>query len=82
MLKACEFFRTRNINFDLVILDEEKVSYEKYLKDAIFQEIISSQLSYLLNKNIFVVNDKKDLDLFLFRANLVIEASKGSIKIF
>ena len=80
MLKAQEFFRTKKINFDLVILDEEKASYEKYLKDAIFHEIANSQQAYLLNQRIFVIDDKEDLNLFLFKANIVIEANKGSIK--
>ncbi len=80
ILKAYEFFRTRNIKFDLIILDEEKNSYEKYLREAIFKEVANTQLSYLLNSGIFIIDDKEDLELFLLRANFIIEANKGSIK--
>ncbi len=80
ILKAYEFFRTRNIKFDLIILDEEKNSYEKYLREAIFKEVANKQLSYLLNSGIFIIDDKEDLDLFTLRANFIIEANKGSIR--
>lgn len=80
ILKAYEFFMTKNIKFDLVILDEEKNSYEKYLKEAIFKEVANTQLSYLLNSGIFIIDDNKDLDLFLLRSNFIIDANKGSIK--
>ena len=80
ILKAYEFYRTKNIKFDLVILDEEKNSYEKYLREAIFREIGNTQLSYLLNSGIFVIDDIKDLELFILRANFIIDANKGSIK--
>lgn len=80
ILKAYEFFRTRNVKFDLIILDEEKNSYEKYLKEAIFKEVANTQLSYLLNSGIFIIDDKEDLELFLLRANFIIEANKGSIR--
>lgn len=80
MLKAYEYYKTKNIKFDLIILDEEKNSYEKYLRDAIFKEIANHQLSYLLNKGIFLIEDKEDLDLFLLRANFIIDSNRGSIR--
>ena len=80
ILKAYEFFKTKNIKFDLIILDEEQNSYEKYLREAIFREIANNQLSYLLNSGIYVIDDNKDLDLFMLRANFIIEANKGSIR--
>ncbi len=80
VLKAYEFFKTKNIKFDLVILDEEKNSYEKYLKEAIFKEIANTQLSYLLNSGIYVIDNDEDLNLFILRSNFIIDANKGSIK--
>jgi cellobiose phosphorylase len=80
VLKAYEFYKNKNVKFDLVILDEEKTVYEKYLKDAIIQEISSFQLYYLINKGIYVVDNTADKDLFIFKSNFIIEASKGRIR--
>lgn len=80
VLKSYEYFKTKNLKFDLIILDEEKNSYDKYLREAIFKEIANNQLSYMLNSGIFVIDDNRDLDLFLLRANFIIDANKGSIK--
>lgn len=40
VLSAYEFFRVKNIKVDLVILNEEKESYENYVKDAIQRAIL------------------------------------------
>ena len=80
VLKAYGYYRTKNIKFDLVILDEEDNSYEKYLKDAINQEVSNISFSYLLNRGIYIIDTRDDIDLFVFRANLIIDSSKASIK--
>lgn len=49
VLSAYEFFRVKNIKVDLVILNEEKESYENYVKDAIQRAIFNRNLAYLLN---------------------------------
>lgn len=46
-----EYLRTKNLKTELVIIDEEKYSYENYLKNEIENAIQNSQLAYL--KNIF-----------------------------
>ena len=46
--------------------------------DEIFKEVANTQLSYLLNSGIFIIDDKEDLELFLLRANFIIEANKRS----
>lgn len=35
VLKAYEYFKTKNVLVDIVILDEEKYSYENYVKEEI-----------------------------------------------
>ncbi len=49
VLKAYEFFRTKNIQTEIVILDEEKHSYENYVKEEIESSILSEQIAYLKN---------------------------------
>lgn len=84
-LKAMEFFRAKNIKIDLIILNEEKNSYENYMKFEIEDIIQNKQLSYLKNifGGIFVINKKEiseqDVDLLRFRANLEFDASLGDI---
>ena len=80
VLKAYEYYKSKNINLDLVFLDEEKISYEKYLKDALNQEIANHSLSHFLNNGIYIINLDADIDLFMLKANLVIDGAKGSLK--
>lgn len=84
-LKAMEFFRSKNIKIDLVILNEEKNSYEHFIQFEIENEIQNKQLAYLKNifGGIFVINAKEiakeDLELLEFRSNLILDASLGNI---
>lgn len=84
VLRAYEFFRSKNINIDLIIINEEEYIYEQYLKEEIEAAILNRQLSFLKNNGIFVLNAKEikaeDIDLIKFRANLIIDAAKGQIK--
>lgn len=84
VLRAYEFFRAKNINIDLIILNEEEYIYEQYLKEEIETAILNRQLSFLKNNGIFVLNAKEiqqvDIDLIKFRANLILDAAKGEIK--
>ena len=82
LLKAFSFFQNKNITIDLVILNEEKNVYERYVKDAIFREIANSNLSYLINNRIFVLNSNEieNKEILKFKANLIIDASKGSLE--
>ena len=83
VLKAFEYLRTKNIIFDLVILNEEENSYERYVKDIIQTEILNSQLGYLQNINggIFVLDlvELEDKELLDFSANLVLDAKLGNL---
>lgn len=81
VLKAYEFFRIKNIDIELVILNEEINSYENYLKYEIENAIMNLNLAYMINlKNgIFVIKDCKDNELLKFKANLIIDCARGPI---
>ena len=86
VLKAYEFFRTKNLETELVILDEEKHSYENYVREEIDSLVLNSQMSFLKNTRggIFEISkneiSKQDLNLLNFVSTIVIDASKGGIK--
>ena len=86
VLKAYEFFRMKNIDTEIVIIDEEKHSYENYVKEEIEGTILSEQMSYLKNikGGIFTLSkgevDKNDIKLLNFVASIIIDSSKGGIE--
>lgn len=85
ILKAYEFFRSKNIKIELVILNKEMNSYEHFLENAINNEIQNKQILYLKNVfgGIFVINEneisKEDINMLEFVANLSIDAGLGNI---
>lgn len=81
VLKAYEFYRLKNIQVDLVILDEEENNYERYVKEEIINSILNKNLSYMQNikGGIFIIEDKEHTDLLEFKANIIIDASKGEV---
>ena len=83
LLKIHENLRAKGIKTDLCILDYEKDVYERFVKEQIVQEILNQQIGYLQNISggIFLINTNEieDEDLFKFRANIWINASKGSV---
>ena len=86
MLKAYEYLRTKNIKTELVILDEEKHSYENFVKEEIETDILNNHMGYLKNikGGIFHISkdeiSKKDVNLFEFISTIIIDSSKGGIK--
>ncbi len=86
VLKAYEFFRSKNIKIDLVILNNEENSYDQYVNYEIENAILNKQMEFLKNQfgGIFVINsnqiEKEDKDLLIFKANIVIDSKKGDIK--
>ena len=86
VLKAYEFFRTKNLETEIVILDEEKHSYENYVKEEIEGSILNEQMAYLKNTRggIFTLAkseiSKKDIEFLEFVSAIVIDSSKGGIK--
>ena len=84
-LKAYEYFKVKNIKIDLVILNEEKKTYENYLQEEIQNAILDKGLGYLQNANggIYIIQndiDKKSKRIIEYRANLLINAGLGNIE--
>ena len=83
-LKAYEYFKVKNIKIDLVILNEEKKTYENYLQEEIQNAILDNGLGYMQNVNggIYILNnlDKKSKHIIEYRANLLINAGLGKIE--
>ena len=86
ILKAYEFFRTKNIKVELVIIDEENYSYENYIKDEIEGAILNSHQAFLKNiyGGIFVLSksemDIQDVNLIKFVSSLVIDSHLGNLE--
>ena len=82
-IKAYEYFRVKNIKIDLVILNEEKKTYENYVYEEIVNSILDSNLAYMQNQKggIFVLSnlDKNSKRILEYRANLLINAHLGNI---
>ena len=85
-LKAHEYFRSKNIKLDLVILNSEENSYDQYVNYEIENTILNNQVEYLKNISggIFIINinqiEKEDIDLLEFKSNIIINAKDGDIK--
>ena len=86
VLKAYEYLRTKKVYTELVIIDEEKYSYENYLKEEIEGNILNKQLGYLKNQKtgIFVLSkeeiERKDILTLEFVSSILIEAKNGGIE--
>lgn len=86
ILRAYEFYRSKNIKMDLVILNQEEYSYDQNINYEIENAISNRQMEYLKNirGGIFILNtnqiEKDDLDLLEFKSNIIIDAKKGDIE--
>ena len=86
VLKAYEFFRNKNILTELVILDEEKHSYENYVLEEIENCILNNHMGYLKNikGGIFTLSsseiDKEDIQLLEFISEIIIDSKIGGIE--
>ena len=86
IIKAYEFFRTKNVQVELVIIDEENYSYENYIKDEIESAVLNSHLAYMKNiyGGIFVLSksemDVQDVNLIKFVSSLVIDSHLGNLQ--
>ena len=86
VLKAYEFFRTKNVDTEIVILDEENYSYENYIREEIENEILNRHMSYLKNikGGIFTLVkeeiDKKDIFLLELIACITIDGKNGGLE--
>jgi len=88
VIKAFEYYRTKDIFIDLIILNNEKNVYERFVEDAINTVISERQLQYLKNvsKGIFVLNQKdikeEELKTIEFKARVVIDCKVGDLATF
>ncbi len=86
LLKAYEFFRMKNVETEIVILDEEKHSYENYVKEEIEGNILNNHMAYLKNQKggIFTLSkeeiEPKDVELLEFLAAILIDSDKGGLE--
>ena len=84
VINVYEYLRVKNINIDLVIVDEEQHSYENYTIEGIINIILNKNMGYLQNirSGIFVLNNlsKEEIQVLEFRANLVLDVSLGKIE--
>ena len=86
VLKLYEFLKTKNMKIELVIIDEEKYSYENYIKDEIEGAILNNNLTYMKNiyGGIFVLSksevDVQDINLIKFLSVLVIDSHLGNLE--
>ena len=86
VLKAYEFFRSKNIEIELVIIDEEKYSYENFVKEEIESEILNNHIAYLKNirGGIFVILaneiERQDMELLSFVSSIIIDGHLGGLE--
>lgn len=88
VIRAFEYYRIKNIFMDLVIVNQEKNVYERFVEDSINSVISERQLQYLKNTSagIFILNQKdisqEDLDAIEFKSRLVIDCKNGDLSTF
>ncbi len=86
IIKAHEYFRSKNISFDLVLLNEEKTSYRMTVHDELIRLINSIGHADKLNRpaGIFLLNASlltpEDLTLFYAYSKIFMDNNKGSLK--
>ena len=86
ILKAYEYYRNKNMKVEIVIINQEKNSYQKYLKDEIKNQISNSKVGYMKDRKggIFVLDERKlnhkDIELLELISIVVIDASKGNLE--
>ena len=83
LVKAMEYFNRKNIKIDLVIIDDEKNSYEQYTLEKIYECINSKNINYLLNisggihiiKSINISQD--EINLLYSCSDIILDAHLG-----
>lgn len=86
VLKLYEFILTKNMEVDIVLIDEEKSVGERYVREEIESKILDSHLAYKKNirGGIFVFSKdeikNEDMKLFEFASSICIDAKKGDLE--
>ncbi len=83
-INAYEYYRSKRIDIDLVILNEEKERYESFVKDAVQSAVLNKNLGYLFNVKGGIyclnnINNKQDKMLLEDKASVVIYAGAGTL---
>lgn len=82
-IKAFEYYNINCLNIDLIIINEEKESYEKFVKEAIEKAILDNHIEFYNKGKIFILDslNEKDIDLLKVRSNLFFYAANGNLDI-
>ena len=86
LVEAIEYFYRKNILVDLVIVDEEKNSYEQYVWERIFEIIQLKNVLYLMNCNggihVVKVNNISDdeMNLLLSHSDVILDSHLGLLE--
>ena len=86
IIEAYEYYRVKNIDTDLVIIDEEKSVYEQIVKEKIETCISERQLEYLKNikTGIFVIKknemSKENIEALKIKSSVIIDCKNGDLK--
>lgn len=88
VIECYMFYRIKKIYMDLVIINEESMSYERLLKEAIEGIILDKQINYLrdVKSGIFILNSNEieleDLKVIELKSRIILNAEKGGINNF
>ncbi len=84
LLESIEFFNVKNIRIDLCILNNEKISYETFVKEEINESIKNRRLEYLRNNQIYAFNrnelTEQDVEIIKNIACITFNGEFGGIK--
>ena len=83
VIKAYKFYKSKNIDIDVVICNEEKNSYENYVQEGIVSCILNHDIAYMQNQKggIFILQNlsKEEKQLLEYRASVTIYAENGGL---
>ena len=83
IIKAYDYYRRKNINIDLIILNEEESSYENYTKDIIQKTLLDLGVFYMQNQRggIFVLNNLNNNEVKFLEAmcRICINCHEGNL---
>lgn len=84
ILEAIEFYNVKNLKIDLCILNNEKISYETFVKEEINECIKNHRLEYLRNNQIYVFNKNeltnRDIEIIKAIADITLVGEIGGLK--
>lgn len=85
ILKMYEFFKSKNVQVDLVFLDEEKYSYDNFVREDIENQVLDRHLAFLKNikGGIYILSKNdlsiKEINLLEFISSFTIDTHQGDL---